>query len=110
MTKKYFQFQLILKQFLVYFYIARELKQSTYNLLKALPFLEIFLLLLSVMVVELNLPSFKQNRSVNGYFLNCFKSLQQLAKSSPGALQLYMVGRSEGIETLWRGLLITSTS
>lgn len=66
MTKKSFQFQVILKQFLVYFYIARELKQSTYNLLKALPFLEIFLLLLSVMVVELNLLSFKQNRSVNG--------------------------------------------
>jgi len=46
--------------------------QSTYSLLKALPFLEIFLLLLTVMIVELNLLSFKQNRSVNGYFLNRF--------------------------------------
>lgn len=72
MTKKSFQFQLILKQFLIYSYIVRELKQSTYNLLKALSFLEIFLLLLSVMVVELNLLNFKQNRSVNGYVLNCF--------------------------------------
>lgn len=72
MKKKTFQLQLILKQFLIYFYWDRELKQSTYNLLKALLFLEIFLQLLTVMIVELNLLSFKQNRSVNGYFLNRF--------------------------------------
>lgn len=56
----------------MYFYLARELKQSTHDLLKARPFLEIFLLLLTVLIMELNLLNFKQKRSVNGYFLKGF--------------------------------------
>lgn len=52
--------------------MTRELKQSIHSLLKALSFPEIFLPLLTVMIVELNLLSFKQNKSVNGYFLNGF--------------------------------------
>jgi len=43
-----------------------------HNLIKDFSFPEIFLSLLTVMIVELHLLSFKQNRSVTGYFLNGF--------------------------------------
>lgn len=72
MTKNSFQFQQILKQVLISFYLATELKQSTHNFLKDFSFLEIILPLLTVTIVELHLLSFKQNRSVTDYFLNGF--------------------------------------
>lgn len=100
--KKTFSIAANFKQFLIHFYWARELKQSTYNLLKALLFLEIFLLLLTVMTVELNLPSFKQNRSVNGYFLNRFPlgHYNNWLQVTWEHYNLYRARGSEGIETL----------